>query len=355
MADGLFRGRSGKPRRRAEVGTGARLMENLEGRVLLSGGGGGGGGGTVTTLPAPAIPPGTFDGIGSGPTYIRESFGFAQGTRYKQNGDIKQVFTHTNINGIRAEFPNNKTETWVGPPETTGGQEWDFAVVGPADPYEPYTPLQGDGTTYTDGNLFLNGANFLDGTPDQRPNALLPFAAPTTSAYTVSGDSVGFFGKTAIGFTTSGSVNKNFETNGQAWLEINSMANFPAGGGTYIDTWEFHTGGLTGPSTSGTFNQDATAFNRLAVSYDPVNRVATASVNGVVVASVPYVLSGAVKYVGVEGSWNANVDNFAVQTGAITPPPTEPAPTSSTTSTSTTFGTAAITSDLLTSPGSVLA
>jgi hypothetical protein len=300
-------------------------------------------------LPAPAIAAGTFDGIGSGPTYIRESFGFAQGTRYKQNGDIKAVTVHTNITGIRAEYPNNKTETWVAPPETTGGQEWDFAVVSPSDANEAYTPLQDDGTNYSDGLLFLNGASFLDGTGDQRPNALLPFAAPTSSAYTVSADSVAFFGSTAIGFTTSGAVNKNFESSGQAWLEINTMANFPAGGSTFIDTWTFHTGGLNGPSASGTFQMDPSAVDRMAVSYDPVNHVAAASVNGVVVASFPFTLTGAIKFVGVEGSWNANANNFAVQSGAIAVPVAAAVPAG-------TFGTTAVTTnDVLGASGSVLA
>jgi hypothetical protein len=290
-----------------------------------------------------------FDGIGSGPTYIRESFGFSQGTRYKQNGDIKEVGIHTNINGFRAEYPNNKTETWIAPPETTGGQEWDFATVSPSDPYEAYTPLQDDGTYYNDGLLFLNGANFLDGSGDQRPNALLPFAAPTNSAYTVSADSVAFFGKTAIGFTSSGALNNNFETSGQAWLEINTMANFSAGGGTFIDTWAFHTGGLNGPSASGTFQMNFTAVDRMAVSYDPVNHVAAASVNGAVVASFPFTLTGAIKYVGVEGSWFANANNFVVQTGALAAPAaTVAAPAGA-------FSTTPVTNDLLTSTGSVLA
>ena len=41
-------------------------------------GGGGSGGGDKppnVVLPAPAIPPGTFEGIGPGPVYIHESFG----------------------------------------------------------------------------------------------------------------------------------------------------------------------------------------------------------------------------------------------------------------------------------------
>jgi hypothetical protein len=315
-------------------------------------------------LTAPAIAPGTFDGIGSGPSYVRESFGFAQGTRYKQNGDIKQVSLHDNINGIRAEFPNNKTETWMAPPEVTGGQEWDFAVVGPSDPYEAFTPLQNDtvNNNYSDGLLFLNGASFLDGTGDQRPNALLPFAAPTNSAYTVSGDTVGFFGKTAIGLSSSSALNNNFETNGEAWLEVNFMGNFPAGGSTFIQKWEFHTNGLSGPSLSGTFNGDITGFNRLAVSYDPVSKMVAASINGDVVASMPYTLKSAVKYAGVEGSWYGNIDNFQLNAGAITPPvatTTTGALSSTSTSTSTsssTFSNTSIASDVLqSSGGSVLA
>jgi hypothetical protein len=68
---------------------------------------------------------------------------------------------------------------------------------------------------------------------------------------------------------------------------------------------------------------------------------------------VPYSLTSAVKYVGVEGSWYANVDNFAVSAGAVAPlPPAAPAaaPVASG------FGTTPITNDvLLPSSGSVLA
>src|SRR4051812_45233972 len=53
-----------------------------------TGGGGGGGTKTVTSLPTPAIAPGSFDGIGTGPVYIHDSIGHAQGTRYKQDGSI---------------------------------------------------------------------------------------------------------------------------------------------------------------------------------------------------------------------------------------------------------------------------
>ena len=56
--------------------------------ALAKGTGGGGGGTTTPTLATPAIAPGTFDGIGAGPVYIHDSFGHAQGTRYKQDGSI---------------------------------------------------------------------------------------------------------------------------------------------------------------------------------------------------------------------------------------------------------------------------
>jgi hypothetical protein len=55
------------------------------------------------------------------------------------------------------------------------------------------------------------------------------------------------------------------------------------------------------------------------VSYDPVNHVAEARVDGNIVASVPYTAS-AIKYVGVEGDTNADIDNFSVWSGSATDP-----------------------------------
>src|SRR4051812_21996111 len=153
--------------------------------------GGGGGGTTKTTLATPAIAPGTFDGIGSGPVYVHDSFGHAQGTRYRQDGAIMDVGRHPEVNAIRAEYGNNKTETWVGPNVTSGSPRWQFAVVGPSDPYEPYTALQDSSSLgYSDGLLMIVGE---PGSADTRPNALLPFPAPTTTATTVSGEIVGFY------------------------------------------------------------------------------------------------------------------------------------------------------------------
>ena len=50
------------------------------------------------------------------------------------------------------------------------------------------------------------------------------------------------------------------------------------------------------------------------MSYDPVAQVASATLNGQVLASVPLTARG-IRYVGVEGMLFANVDNFTVRAG----------------------------------------
>ena len=135
----------------------------------------------------------------------------------------------------------------------------------------------------------------------------------------MSGDVTTILGKTALGFSNSSAANKNFESNGQAWLEVDTFGMFAIGGNTGILKWTFHTNGLSGTTLSGTYQPSPNGFNRLAVSYDPVNHVAAATVDGNVVASVPYNASS-IRYVGVEGSLNANVDNFSVWQGTVTDP-----------------------------------
>ena len=152
------------------------------------------------------------------------------------------------------------------------------------------------------------------GGPDTRPNALVPFPAPPGSASTVSADTVPFIGRTAIGFTSSSETNRNFESGGQAWLELDTTGLSPLGGNTGIVSWTFHTDGLSGTTLTGTYQLAASAYNRAAVSYDPVNHVAAASIDDTVVASVPYAAQP-IRYAGVEGTLHANVDNFTVRTG----------------------------------------
>ena len=300
--------------------------------ALASGGGGGGGGGGTPkpVLVAPAIAAGTFDGIGAGPVYVHESFGAGQGTRYNQSGSVVDAFKLESINAIRAEYPNNRTETWLTTP--SDGPTWKLTAINPGDPFEPFTPLQQAASGYTDGTLALAGDRV--GSVSPRPSALLPFAAATTRAATVSGEVVPFVGKTAIGFSTSSVTTKNFESAGQAWLEVDHSQEFGPGGAAwkYRLRWEFHTDGLNGATLSGDMDYPFNGNSRAAVSYDPVNHVAAGMIDGTVVASVPYTAS-AIKFVGVEGSWGANVNNFTVRSGTVTDPipaavapPATPAP-----------------------------
>jgi hypothetical protein len=275
--------------------------------------GGGGGGGTKPVLPTPEIAPGTFDGIGPGPVYVHDSFGHNQRTRYARNGSIVDVVDKAEINGIRAEFPNNQAESWIGTP-TSGSASWKFAVTSPTDRFEPYTPLQDNPLVYQDGVLVIVGAEI--GAPDTRPAALLPFPAPPDLASTVSGDTTDILGKTAIGFSDSSATNHNFEDAGLPWLELDTTGRYAIGGNTGIMRWTFHAGDTT---LTGTYNLSFTGYNRMAVSYDPVNHVAAATVDGVVVASVPFTTSS-IKYAGVEGSLHANVNNFTIRAGTVTDP-----------------------------------
>jgi hypothetical protein len=287
--------------------------------VAKGGGGGGGGGGTPKpVLATPAIAPGTFDGIGAGPVYVHESFGAGQGTRYNQSGSIVDALKLESISGIRAEHPNNRTETWSTTP--ADGPTWKLSGINPGDPFEPYTALQESSFGYTDGTLMVAGDPV--GSVSPRPSALLPFAAPSTSAATVSGEVVPFVGKTAIGFSTSSATTKNFESAGQAWLEIDHSQEWGPGGAAwkYRLRWEFHTDGLNGTTLSGDMDYPFNGNSRAAVSYDPVNHVAEAMVDGRVVASVPYTAS-AIKFVGVERNWDRQRQQLHHAQGTVADPP----------------------------------
>src|SRR3954453_14701766 len=90
-----------------------------------------------------------------------------------------------------------------------GGQTTVVLPPPPSDPWEAFSPLQVNELGDQDGILAIVGAEPFG--PDTRPNALLPFAAPTGSAATVSAD-----------VTSSAATSRNFESGGQAWLEIDT-------------------------------------------------------------------------------------------------------------------------------------
>ena len=147
--------------------------------------------------------------------------------------------------------------------------------------------------------------------------ALLPFIQPV-GPVTISSSIWCCWYTTAIGFTSSGALADNFETSGLAWFVVRMDSTPPPpvpAGTSIIAHWELHTNGLIGPSASGTMVLNG--YNHIAVSYDPAAGKVAASIEGVPVASVDYVVSG-VQYVGFQG--NGLINDFRVEAGAIAVP-----------------------------------
>ena len=261
---------------------------------------------TIKNAAAAATP-----GVLSGPIYLRDSFGFdlfgnqTCWCRLDPAGLVVWI-AGLSINGIRAEYPNTSSEVWM-TPDVHQTPTWGWAWSS-LDPNSVQFPGSYDGPT-------TNGTTVSNTNPTIETNnaALLPFIQPagpvTLSASVVSG-----WYTTAIGFTSSGALADNFETSAQAWFVIRMPRTTPGGQGSTA-TWELHTNGLAGPSATGTMVLGG--FNHVAVSYDPIAGKVAASIEGVPVASVDYVVSG-VQYAGFQG--NGIVNDFLVQDGAIAAP-----------------------------------
>jgi uncharacterized repeat protein (TIGR01451 family) len=253
----------------------------------------------------------TAPGVLSGPIYLRDSFGsdlFGNQTcwcRLDPAGFVVWI-GGLSINGLRAEYPNTSSEVWA-TPDVHQMPTWGFASAS-LDPAvaQPVGSLDGPGQ---------NGVLVSDVNPTIESNnaALLPFVQPA-GAVTLSTSVVSGWYTTAIGFTSSGALADNFETSGVAWFVIR-MPRTTHGGQGSIATWELHTNGFSGPSASGTMVLGG--YNHVAVSYDPTAGKVAASIEGVPVASLDYVVSG-VQYVGFQG--NGIVNDFLVQAGAIAAP-----------------------------------
>jgi hypothetical protein len=257
------------------------------------GGGGGGGGGGVITPPT----------ILTGPRYVSESFGSGNPTRFDANGNPVSIFTGKNINGIRAEVPNLSSEVWI-TPDVSHAPGWGFAVSS-GDP----------------GNVLASNNNPTD--PSNNA-ALLPFLQPPGA---VTASITAFAGpySTAVGFATSATtLTGAFETAGVAWL----LVRIPAAGfisGNPVAEWELHTNGLAGPSASGSIPlavfPGTTVLvqrsHRVSVSYDPAQGTVSGALDGVMLRSLPFVVSG-VKYVGFQGY--GIVSDFRVEAGASSTP-----------------------------------
>ncbi len=258
-----------------------------------------------------AIPP---PSVLSGPIYLRDSFGYdppvdGLGFRYDSPGNPVSLFGaagETSMNQLRVEYPNIASEVWL-TPAVRQSPTWYFGPVASLDPATVEPP----GSYDRPGENGVVASN-VNPTIESNNAALVPFVQPP-GPVTASISAIAGWYTTAIGFTPSGALVGNFETSGAAWLVVRMPRTTPGGQGS-VATWELHTNGLLGPSTSGSFVLQG--YNHLAVSYDPVAGTVVGSINGVPTAALPYTVTG-VQYVGFQG--NGVFNDFLVTAGAIAP------------------------------------
>ena len=274
------------------------------------GGGGGGGGGTKPVLPAPAIAPGTFEGIGPGPVYIHDPSATpsAPATRRTARSSTPSTSPRSTASAPSSRTTGPRRGSARGP----RGRSWKFSVatsVGPvrARPRRCRTRR----ARHPERSARARRRRGRQPTPVR---GCLPFAAPNDSAYTVSAETVPFIGKTAIGFSNSAATNAELRDRRPGVAGARHLR-------PLSDPGRQHRHRHAGPSTparpaspaptsparrAGTRWRSATTRSTTS----PPRASTTASSS-----SVPYT-APPVRYVGVEGSLHAVVDNFTVRAGA---------------------------------------
>ncbi len=184
--------------------------------------------------------------------------------------------------------------------DAAGVPGWNFAGTSP-NPYEAPTPMQPGGSNgtawcFNDLNVFRS------------VDLLVPMSTPkaqfSLSAELMPRPILGHY--TALGLTTSNVLEDNFEGGATVWVRILAQATGVQGSGLA----EFRTRGLSGPSVSAIIPVDFNGFNPVQIAVDPVALRATATVNGIVLGTLP-IQAGTTKYLGVEGS--GGVDNLILQ------------------------------------------
>jgi hypothetical protein len=242
----------------------------------------------------------SIGGAQSGTIVFRESFGFGVNDARPKSGKgrMTPVFAGTGVGGFWAEFPADKSTSWMSV-DVSGVPGWNFAATSP-NPYEAPSPLQanGNGTAWC----------FNDVGAFRAVNLLAPINSPRTrfaiSAELMPRPILGH--STALGLTNSNVLEDNFEGSATVWVRILAQETGVQGSGRA----EFRTRGLTGPSVSATVPVDFNGFNPVEIVVDPVGLTATAKVNGIVLGTLP-VPAGTTKYAGVEGS--GGVDDLVVR------------------------------------------
>jgi hypothetical protein len=275
---------------------------NAGGVTILKGGGGGGGGtpppapGSTSPLPTTAPAPDILvrESFGLGPNVVRPAGG---------KGTLRSSYLHTTIGGFWVEWPGSKNNSWMTP---DGDQTWKFCGTNPS-PYELPSPLQGDAS-----NDYMNAgcasSEWFDLPVAVHPTALLPFTPPATAwSVSMEGWPAAVQGAyVAIGLTSSPVLTSNFATVGDVWLGLRKQT-VPNDGAL---VYELRLNGKTGALLATGVVDDMT-WNRMAIGYDPVAQVMSASLNGVSLGR--YAMKLTPRYAGFEGV--GILDNFVIRKG----------------------------------------
>ena len=237
----------------------------------------------------------------TGNILFRESFGF--GPNYERpksgKGKLTPVFVATGVSGFWAENPANKSTTWMSI-DAAGVPGWNFAATS-VNPNEAPTPMQPDGSNgtawcFNDLSVFRN------------VDLLAPFVSPKAK-FSISADLMPrpILGhSTALGLSTSNTLEDNFEGSALVWVRILAQETGAQG----LGLAEFRTRGLAGANTSLQVPVEFNGFNRVEMVVDPIALTATATVNGIPMGTLP-IPAGGSRYLGVEGS--GGVDNLVAQ------------------------------------------
>lgn len=266
-------------------------------------GGSNGGGTTPAPTPAPT-PPQTnpLPQTAPAPDVIyRESFGAADLYRPTgSKGTFKDTYVSTPLNSFWIEYPGSKNTAWIAPAE---GQTWRLCGAS-NNPYEMYSPIQMTLGNYGNGCVISKWTD----NPTQNPTALMPFNAPTTSAYEVSinGYPAPIAGKyLALGLTNSAATYSNLENSGDVVLFLKPAPPYA----NWTLSYELRVGGINGTLLASGETYSG-GFNQLSLRYDPVTKTISSNVNGTALGTYSLDL-GSPRYAAFEGV--ALADNFVIK------------------------------------------
>ena len=229
-----------------------------------------------------------------GTLIFRESFGFGRRQRSapkKRGGEDDPRSSSQPGSAPWAEFPKSeKSVTWMSI-DASGVPGWNFAAATP----NPCMRIRArcNRMARTVAMCFNDVGEF------RAVNLMAPISSPRSkfslSAELMPRPILGH--STSLGLTNSNVLEDNFEGSAAVWVRILAQATGVQGTGEV----EFRTRGMAGQSVAMQIPVEFNGFNPVEIVVDPVALTATATVNGIVIGTLP-IPSGTTKYVGFEGS-----------------------------------------------------